>query len=77
MSTAAGNAAGRAPLPLSVAMALTGDAVDLNSLIQVAAISDGPLARDVACAVLGAAAFRTELEAASARRGRAGDLQGA
>lgn len=76
MSATTGDTAGRAPLPLSVAMALTGDAVDLNSLIQVAAISDGPLARDVACAVLGAAAFRTELEAVLARRGLAGDLQG-
>jgi len=77
MSAATGNAAERAPLPLSVALGFE-DAGFLDRLTRVAAVSDGPLGRDLEEAVSEAVSFRNCLIGALARddRGhrRAGDL---
>jgi len=73
MSTAAGDAKVRAPLPLSVALGFE-DAGFLDRLTRVAAASDGPLARDLQKAVGEAVSFRNCLIGALAREGRAGDL---
>jgi len=69
MSTAAGDAKVRAPLPLSVALGFE-DAAFLDRLAEVAGASDGPLARDLAEAVAEAARFRMALIAGLARNGR-------
>jgi hypothetical protein len=69
MRAAAGDTGERAPLPLSVALGLDPDAA--ARLLEVAASSDGPLARDLAEAATRGAVFRMLLEVESARRGLA------
>lgn len=62
----------RAPLPLSVALAF--DPAAAGRLLRVAAVSDGPRARELAGAAIRAESFREIFRECAERRGLPGDL---